>query len=426
MPISQPRGVRDFGPGESIARKRIIAVVEETFKRFGFSPIETPALESMEVLNAKAYGEESAKQFYKIDGDDSALRFDLTIPMARYIAMNSNMPLPFKRYQIGQTWRRDEPQKMRYREFTQADVDIVGSEGVECDAEVIAAVAIALEELKLTDYKILINSRVILDAVLDSFGVQKEKQPQIIRIIDKLEKIGRREVTSQIQELGVEQRAAERIVEFITEGGNDEETIGKVAANTPGTKAEFERLKSLMELLAAYKLQGSVAFSPSLARGFDYYTGFVWEFVVYYEGKLLPTLAAGGRYNNLLELYAKKSVPAVGCSIGIDRVFDVIEGKPMMSTYAKLFVGTIGDENYGYALSVANSARAAGVYTDINMTRRNISKQLEYANALKFRYAIIVGSQEKAANNVKLRDLVSGEEESLPLSEAIGKMTMKE
>ncbi|MDE1762604.1 MAG: hypothetical protein KGH78_05480, partial [Candidatus Micrarchaeota archaeon] len=132
--------------------------------------------------------------------------------------------------------------------------------------------------------------------------------------------------------------------------------------------------------------------------------------VVYYEGKLLPTLAAGGRYNNLLELYAKKSVPAVGCSIGIDRVFDVIEGKPMMSTYAKLFVGTIGDENYGYALSVANSARAAGVYTDINMTRRNISKQLEYANALKFRYAIIVGSQEKAANNVKLRDLVSGEE----------------
>jgi len=422
MPISQPRGVRDFGPGESIARKRIISVVEETFKRFGFSPIETPALENIEVLNTKAYGEESVKQIYKIDGDDSALRFDLTIPMARYIAMNSNMPLPFKRYQIGQTWRRDEPQKMRYREFTQADVDIVGSESVESDAEVIAAIAIALEELKLTDYKILINSRVILDAVLDSFSVQKEKQPQIIRVIDKIEKIGKQETSNQIQKLGIEQRTAEKIVEFITEVGSGDEMIGKVAANTPGAKEEFERLNKLMQLLSSYKLQGSVSFSPSLARGFDYYTGFVWEFVVYYQGKLLPTLAAGGRYNNLLELYAKKSIPAVGCSIGIDRVFDVLEGKPMINTYAKLFVGTIGDENYSYGLSVANSARAAGIYTDINTTRRNISKQLEYANALKFRYAIIVGNQEKAANNVKLRDLVSGDEESLSLGEAIEKI----
>ncbi|MDE1827536.1 MAG: histidine--tRNA ligase [Candidatus Micrarchaeota archaeon] len=422
MPISQPRGVRDFGPGESIARKRIISVVEETFKRFGFSPIETPALENMEVLNTKAYGEESVKQIYKIADDESALRFDLTIPMARYIAMNSNMPLPFKRYQIGQTWRRDEPQKMRYREFTQADVDIVGSDSVEADAEVIAAIAVSLEELKLTDYKILINSRIILDAVLDSFGVQKEKQQPIIRVLDKLEKIGRQETTNQIAKLGVEQRTSEKIVEFITESASGDEMVGKVASTVPSAKAEFDRLKALMALLSSYNLQGSVTFSPSLARGFDYYTGFVWEFVVYYQGKLLPTLAAGGRYNNLLEIYAKKSMPAVGCSIGIDRVFDVLESQPLINTYAKLFVATIGDENYGYGLMVANSARAKGIYTDINMTKRNVSKQLEYANALKFRYAIIVGNQEKAAKNVKLRDLLSGEEEALSLDEAIEKM----
>lgn len=421
MPVSQPRGVRDFGPSQAIARKRIVAVIEETFKRFGFSPLETPAIENMEVLNAKAYGEDASKQIYQIQDDDSALRFDLTIPMARYVASNGSIPLPFKRYQIGQTWRRDEPQKMRYREFTQADVDIVGAAGIESDAEVMAATALALEELGFTDYKILLNNRIVLDKILSTFGVGAEKQPAAIRAIDKISKIGRQETIKQLTDVVKEDRSSEKIIGFLVEAGTNAEKLERIAAEV-GAKDEAESMRALLELVRSYNIQGELVFDPSLARGLDYYTSYVWEFVVFGNGKQLPTIAGGGRYDNLIGLYGKKSLPAVGSSLGIDRIFDVIEQKVESGTYSDVFVAVIGDENYGYALSIANALRAKGVYTDINATKRNISKQLEYANALKFKYAAIIGAQEKNAKKLKLRDLVSGDEVLLAVDEAIEKI----
>jgi len=376
----------------------------------------------LDVLNGKAYGDEATKQIYKIQDDDSALRFDLTIPMARYIAMNSNMPLPFKRYQVGQTWRRDEPQKMRFREFTQADIDIVGSDSVESEAEVLGAISLAIEGLGLRNYKILLSSRIMLDQILDSFAIPKEKQPAAIRALDKIAKIGSEEVATQMAQAGIDKRNAEKIIEFVMDEGTNEQKIERISANVPAAKDEIDRLERLINLLGLYNLQGAIEIYPALARGLDYYTGSIWEFVVQSNDKYLPTIAAGGRYDNLMDLYAKKHMPAVGASIGVDRIFELIEDKPIMPSFATLFVATIGDEVAEYALEIANTARAQGIYTDLNLTKRNISKQLEYANALKLRYAIIIGGQEKAAKKVKLRDLATGDEEMVDLSEAIEKI----
>jgi histidyl-tRNA synthetase len=418
MEISQPRGVRDFGPSEAIARKEILGVVEEVFKRFGFYPIETPSIESLDVLSAKAYGEESTKEVYKIEEDDSALRFDLTVPMARYVAMNRSIPLPFKRYQIGLAWRREEPQRMRYREFLQADVDIVGSSEVASDAEVVATTALAIEELGINNYKILLNDRVLLDGILDSFNVDRAKRTDVIRSIDKLAKIGVEGVVTQLVALGLERKSAEKIIEFINEEGTSEDKLERVSSSVKD-KGEIDKMNSLLELLKAYGIEKKVSVDLALARGLDYYTGFVWEFVLTEDKKRLPTIAAGGRYDNLIGLYASKGIPAVGCSIGIDRVYEALKNKPLVNTYAKLFVAHIGDNNYRYALDVANRARGAGVYTDLNITKRSISKQLEYANALRFRYAMILGDQERSANKVRLRDLLNGKEEILALEEAL-------
>ncbi len=419
MPVSQPRGVRDFSPSEAISRKWAIDVIEEVYKRFGFYPIDTPALETIEVLNAKAYGEETTKNIFKIADDDSALRFDLTVPLARYMAMNKDMPLPFKRYQIGYAWRRDEPQKMRYREFVQADVDIVGGEKIYSDAEVIAATALAIEELGIRNYRILLNSRKLLEKILDNFGVDQKKSAEAISVIDKLAKIGEEECVSQLNKIVGDDRVASKIIEFIqSESGNDKK-IEELSANIKNAKEETEETNLLLSLLEQYGIVDKVKIDLSLARGFAYYTGFVWEFVVVEGDKQLPSIAGGGRYDNLLELYTKKSLPAVGSSIGLDRIMDVLKEKPLIRTYAKLFVAYIGEENAPPALSLANKARSAGIYTDLNITKRNITKQLEYANSLKFKYVAIIGKQEMAMKKVKLRNLISGNEDMLSIDEVL-------
>lgn len=419
MGFSQPRGVRDFSPSEAISRKWVMQVIEEVYKRFGFYPIETPALETMDVLNAKAYGEEATKEIFKIEGDNSALRFDLTLPLARYIAMNKDVPLPFKRYQIGYAWRKDEPQKMRYREFIQADVDIVGGEEIYSDAEVLAAAALALEQLGIRNYRILLNSRKLLDKILANFGVDQKKRMDAMRIIDKLGKIGEEECTAQLSKAIGEDRIAPKIIKFIKSEKSNEKKMEEVNANIADAKEETGKMNILLSLLDQYEISDKVRIDLSLARGIDYYTSFVWEIIMMDGNKQLPSIGGGGRYDNLLELYAKKPLPAVGSSIGIDRVMDVLKEKPLMNTYAKLFVAYIGEENALPALSLAGKARGAGIYTDLNITKRNITKQLEYANALKFKYVAIIGNQERAMKKVKLRNLINGNETMVSIDEML-------
>jgi histidyl-tRNA synthetase len=423
LQISTPRGVRDFSPSEAISLRYIAGVVEEVFKRFGFYPIETPAIENLSVLNAKAYGDESTKEIYKIDGEDAGLRYDFTVPLARYVASNKDIPLPFKRYQTGAIWRRDEPQRMRYREFLQADLDIVGSSEPESDAEVIAAPAIAIEELGISDYTLLLNSRSILRGILEFFKVPADKQVPVVRAIDKLQKLGREATSQQLAALGLVAESCDGLLGFLETKGDNEEKLEKLCASVASAKPEAERMKDLLKMLGAYGLRGKVVVDFSLARGIDYYTGFVWEFVVEENGKRLPSFCSGGRYDGLIGLYSDRSVPATGSSIGISRVFDIIGGSSPTRTLAKVFIAYVG-ENRDYAMSVARSLRGEGVYTDINCVRRSLSKQLEHASSLKVRYVAILGDAERSANKLKLRDMLSGEEEMLGVDEAAEKLKM--
>ncbi len=416
------RGVKDFGPGEAIALKEIISVIEEIFKRFGFYPIETPSIESTDTLTAKAYGQESRNEIYLLDGEKSGLIYDLTVPLARYISMNKDVVLPFKRYQIARVWRRDEPQKMRSREFMQADIDIVGSKDPLCEAELIGANALALEALGLSNYTVLINSRIFLNAILNLFKVPQEKHMAAIIAIDKLAKTSRKEVLEQLKKLGVDARTGESMLNMMEEDIDNNEKLQKLVAKTDEAKEEAANIASILGMLARYNLRGKVTLDLSLARGLDYYTGTIWEFVVKEHSKQLPTLASGGRYDKLIGIYSKAELPAVGTSIGISRVFEVLKTQDGPLTSARTFVAYIGRENLDYAVSVANTLRANGIYTDLNSKERNISKQLEHANSLRIRYAIIVGGQEKSANKAKLRDMVNGNEEMLNINELIQKL----
>jgi len=415
---SLPRGMRDFNTAEAIARREVLAVVEEIFRRFGFSPIETPALENLNVLYAKTYGEESGKEIFKIEGEDAALRYDFTVPLARFIAMNKDTPLPFKRYQIGPIWRKDEPQRMRYREFLQADIDIVGSSELISDAEVIAVAAQILDELGISGYKILINDRIILNGILSFFGIPNEKSLQAIRLIDKLSKIGNEEVIKGLVGLGIKQENATSLIEFIIKEEGNDEKLNRIEANI-GLKEEVNKLRELIRLVRLYKAKGDLVVDLSLARGFDYYTSFVWEFIVYDENKKrLPSIAGGGRYDNLIGIFLNQQIPATGISIGIDRIMNVIGSSTDRKSYARVYVASLGNV-LDYSLYLANALRGAGINTDINMTKRNIAKQLEYANAMRFRYVAIVGEREQSSNKLKLRDMVSGNEELLDIDEAI-------
>ncbi len=418
MALTLPRGTSDFGPRDAIALNEIRAVIEEVYKRFGFYPIITPGIELTETLNAKAYGEESKKELFIVEGGVEALRYDFTVPLARFISMNKDLQMPFKRYQIGNIWRNDEPQKMRFREFLQADVDVVGSAEVSSDAEVIAAPAQALDALKVENYTIFINSRVLLNAILKKFRVPEEKHVSAIRALDKLNKIGVSGVSAELAKCGVKEKESEELLGFITRRNDPASLLDALLISLPEAKAEIERLRGLFGLLTAYKVRGTVELDLSLARGLEYYTGVICEFIVFDHEKRLPSLGGGGRYDKLMGMYLKKEIPAVGISLGISRIYEIMQ-KGMKQSYAKVYLGYIKEENQDYATRAADKLRAAGIYVDLNLTSRNITKQMDYANSLGVPYVIIIGNVEREAQKVKLRNMSTGEEKMLSVEDCI-------
>ena len=271
------------------------------------------------------------------------------------------------------------------------------------------------------NYKIYINSRVFLNSILSYFGVSEQNQKQAIVTIDKMPKMSADEIILQLSKLS-NQEVAQKIVNFINQEGTNEEKLNILEANIKDERLaeEIKKARKLLELLGSYNLDRELVIDLSLARGLDYYTGFVWEFIKTDDaGKRLPTIAAGGRYDNLIGIYAKSSLPACGTSIGIDRVFEMLKTDASEKSYTKLFVAYIGSENEVYAINTANKCRAAGIYTDMNLTERNISKQLDYANAIKCKYVMILGNEERQGKVVRLKNMISGNEELLPLEEAI-------
>jgi len=414
--IPFPRGVKDLMPNESLFRNELLKKIENVYQRFGFLTIDTPTFEHIKVLTAKGgIGGEGEKQIYEIKDEELALRYDHTISLARYLAMHQSLPMPFKRYYIGKIWRKEEPQKNRYREVTQADIDIVGGDKAATNAEVIAAVATALDEIGV-EYSIHVNSREIINSILSSFSVPEQQHIDVIRAIDKYDKIGADGVYEMLKGLGLDKSTMDQVIGFVSKDGSNEDKIGYAKSLIKDSKV-LEELEGTIELLELYRLRGEVVVDFSIMRGFDYYTGMTVEFKG--EG-VKGSICGGGRYDNLIGLYSGKSMPAVGVSIGIDRVMDLLDYKSSeQSTYAKTFVAYVNSGNRKRAIEVSEVLRANSINTDLNLANRNLANQLSYANAMKIKYAVIIGDAEEKLGKVKLRNLFDGSEEVLSVDEAI-------
>ena len=404
-------------PNEALFRNESLKEIERVFQSFGFLTIDTPTFESLKVLKAKGGIGEDSKLIFEMTTDDVGLRYDWTVSLARYVAMHQNLPLPFKRYAIGKAWRREEPQRLRYREFTQADVDIVGGRSSASDAEILGAVGLALDGLEL-DYTVLVNDRRFMDGLLESIGIREVLWQGVMRSIDKLDKIGRDGVMEQLQTQGLNRDQLAKIDSLINMEDTNENKLDYVGSLLNEQDA-VDEMRGTLDLLKAYKMDGKVKIDFSIVRGLDYYTGIVFEFKANGE-KTKSTIAAGGRYDKLIGMLSGRQVPAVGCSIGVDRALEVLGfSDSTRYTYASVYVANIKDDNYPYALAVANRLRDSGIAVDLNSASRNISNQLAYANSLKFRYALIVGDAEEKALKVKFRDLIDGSENTMALEDAV-------
>ncbi|MGC8478543.1 MAG: histidine--tRNA ligase [Candidatus Micrarchaeia archaeon] len=420
--IPFPRGVRDLMPNEALFRNELIKKVEEIYQRFGFINIDTPSFERLEVLSAKGgIGDEGNKQIFEIKDENAALRYDHTVSLARYLAVHQSLPMPFKRYYIGKAWRKEEPQKNRYREFTQADVDIVGGEKAVSDAEAIAAIATAFDEIGV-EYAVRIGSREVLNSFLNSIGIDAKRHVDIMRVMDKYDKIGIDGVNVELERLGVEKSKIDEISSFMSKEGTNEEKIEFAKDVTKDEKC-LEEISDTLQLLPLYKIRGKAVVDFGVVRGIDYYTGIVMEFST---PDMKASICGGGRYDNLIQLYKGKSYPAVGVSMGIDRIMDLLDFKSSERiTYAKVFVAYVKENNKQRAIEVAQILRANSINTDLNLAKRNLANQLAYADALKLKYAIIIGDAEEKAGKVRLRNLISGEEELLTIDEAIEELREK-
>jgi histidyl-tRNA synthetase len=412
-----PRGVRDLMPNEALFRNEILKKIERVFQSYGFLTIDTPSIEDLTVLKAKGGIGEDSKHIYEMKDEKIGLRFDNTISLARYISMHQHLPMPFKRYYIGKVWRREEPQKLRYREFTQADADIIGGESAHADAEILALGAAVFEALGF-DCRTEINDRRITDSVLVKLGVPKEKVVDAMRIFDKLEKVGQQKMVQMLSELGFDKKLIENLSEFMNLSGTNEQKLAKVE-KMAGDKGITMEIRKTLELLKAYKTNGEVVFTPSIMRGLDYYTGLVFEYKDS-SGAVIQALGAGGRYDNLIGKLGGKPMAAVGFAVGVDRLLETLKfSESEEYTYAKVFVSYVKENNQKYALGVAGALRKAGIPTDVNLSSRNLSNQVSYASSIKTKYLVIVGDSEEKGKKVKLKNLATGEEKTVAIGDAI-------
>jgi len=380
---------------ESILKDRVLQKLKEVFESYGFFPVESPAIELWQVLARKA-GEEIEKQVYRFkdkSGRDLALRFDLTVPLARIVASRLDLPLPFKRYQIGPVWRYEEVRAgKRYREFWQADCDIVGVSTLEADAEVLALGCDGLEKLGIKDFYIKLNSRQVLERLLKKLGIPEKLFLPVCRVIDKLDKFPESTVLNELKELGLKQ--PEKLLKL------DEGLLEKL-------KVKAGELEEIRKLAEEWGFEKRIRIDLNLARGLDYYTGLIFEFKI--TGKEeVGTVVAGGRYDGLIGLFAKKSLPATGISFGIDRLLSVL--KHQQKTLTQVFVCLVKPELRSKAVEICQKFRRAGIPCELDLKFRPLSKQLEYADKLGIPWTLFLGPEEIKKGRYKLRNMETGEE----------------
>ncbi|HEY6186192.1 MAG TPA: histidine--tRNA ligase [Pyrinomonadaceae bacterium] len=446
---TQPaRGMRDFLPADVRRREYVIGVIKEVYERYGFEPLETPAVENIETLMGK-YGEEGNQLIFKIlkRGEhertgqaDLALRYDLTVPLARVVAQYRNeLPKFFKRYQIQPVWRADRPARGRFREFYQCDVDVLGSRSMIVEAELCAAAGEALGELGFSNFSIRLNHRLALAGILEAAGVASEKQADALVALDKLDKIGREGVAQELAERGVAVESADKLLGFFEAvaalehaaqlAPDDITSKGEEALNAAilGRMLEFvgdeeagargiDELRSIISFAGAAGVGPKVKIDPSLARGLSYYTGAIMEIRV---PDLAGSLGGGGRYDNLVGMFSGQDVPACGFSLGLERIIVVMTEREMfprnlVEAPADVMV-TIWDEpSINESLRLANELRGLGLRVDLYTEADKLGKQFKYAASRGINFVAVLGDEERELGDVTLKDMRTGEQMRLP------------
>ena len=427
MPRTLP-GFMQLLPNEQILFNEMKEKIQKTYEKFGFLPLDTPIIESSEVLLAKAGGE-TEKQIYRFSKGDSdlSLRFDLTVPLAKYVTENyANLSFPFRRYQIGKVYRGEKAQRGRFREFYQCDIDVIGENELSLinDAEIPSVIYATFKELGFDDFTISINNRKILNGLFESLEL-KEKSVDILRIIDKIDKIGKENVIKEIKALKVPEEKINTIMNFIAITGDVEYTISELRKLNIKNDLFELGVNELEEVAKNINLFGvpkeNYKIDLTIARGLDYYTGTVYETFLN-EYRSLGSVCSGGRYDNLAEYYTDKKLPGVGISIGLTRLFFQLNDKKIIEAGNKsisevLIISMVDD--FTKSIEIATKLRNAGINTQIYTNNAKIKNQFKYASRLNIPYVIVIGEDEIKENKISLKNMENGEQVSISIEEAI-------
>jgi histidyl-tRNA synthetase len=418
-----PSGTRDFLARETEIREHAFGQIRSVFARYGFEPLATPAFERLDVLLGK-YGDDGDKLIFKIlrrgeheaSGEaDLALRYDLTVPLARVAAAyGSQLPTPYKRYAIGPVWRADRPGRGRFREFTQCDLDTLGTSSVLADAEVLCAQHDAVSELGVGSFRILLNSRHVLAGLLEAFGVPAELGPGVLISLDKLDKLAPGEVVAELTERGMPDAKAADLVGAMT-AGDAVEKIRDVLKTSDEGSAGLAEVDDLLSMVSGQVPGGRIAFTPRLVRGLSYYTGPIWELVA--EG-VPGSIGSGGRYDHLIQALGGPDVPATGGSLGIERILLLLPEPEGGHTRLDVAVTVMDGRYAARSFAFATAARAAGLRASVYLgSSGKLGRQLKWASDQGARWALIYGGAEEEAGTVTVRDLASGEQTAVPVAD---------
>jgi len=435
-----PSGMRDFLPAELVRRRHVINTIQQTYEKYGFVPVETPSIENLSTLLGK-YGDEGDQLLFRIlhrrdklaralekneveekDLGDLGLRYDLTVPLARLVANNSDLPKFFKRYQIQPVWRADRPGKGRFREFLQCDVDITGSKSLLAEAEVCSAVCEVLLKLGFSNFEIHINHRQLLKSLIKASGISIENEGNALVAVDKLDKIGVDGVAKELSQRGISEEQTRNLLTLIQrpcgldEAGELERLKAGLAADSEALAA-IQQLAELSALLKSTPASGHFNIDASLARGLGYYTGPIFEIR---SPDFSGSLGGGGRYDGLIGMFKGSEIPAVGFSIGFERLVLVLEEKGLFGQLGcgpEVMICHFADVSDAKVLEAANCLREAGVKVEIYPETPKLGKQIAYAETAGAAFAAIIGATEAENCTLSLKNLVTGEQQTLPWKE---------
>ena len=427
LPKTLP-GFMQLLPNEQILFNEVKEKIKKTYEKFGFLPLDTPIIESSEVLLAKAGGE-TEKQIYRFNKGESdlSLRFDLTVPLAKYVTENYNdLSFPFRRYQIGKVYRGEKAQRGRFREFYQCDIDVIDENELSLinDAEMPSVIYATFKELGFNDFTISINNRKILNGLFESLEL-KDKSVDILRIIDKIDKIGKENVIKEIQNINVEDEKINKIMEFISINGDVESTINSLKQLNIENELFNLGVDELEQVAKNIKVFGvpqeNYKIDLTIARGLDYYTGTVYETFLN-EYRELGSVCSGGRYENLAEYYTDKKLPGVGISIGLTRLFFQLNDKKIIQaenkSISKVMIISMVD-NFEISIKIATKLRNAGINSQIYTNNAKIKNQFKYASKMNIPYVIVIGEDEIKNNLVSFKDMNTGEQKSMKIEQII-------